>query len=572
MNLPVDKLPNDNLLVRPIHTAVKGRARYKVKGLHQEEALKKYLECKLSEEDGIAQVRANHVTGNVLVIFHSDISTNAIALLLQGIILDYRKEVGKLSIKTVESGTALEKAKNLTINQQKLDRQKACDREQEITPWHVWSVDSVITEFNTSPVSGLSSVSAREKLKQYGLNVLPQTTYRSKLSILLEQFKSLPVAFLTVAAGLSLATGGLADAAVILGVVVTNAVIGYATESQSEKIINKTSVNKSSALVIRDSNLQEIDAQKVVAGDILVLKLGNYVAADARLIEANRLSIDESALFGKNLPVVKTSETLTVQDIPLDRRVNMVYKGTVVTGGQGVAVVVATGEDTLRSKSQAILSQTSTRQQLVRVTGQRVLISGVIGTLVLGTLLLHKYGLDAKILLAIQKLHAPISDRIMLGITYLGEPGALLLICLGLGMGPLFDNRRPQATTLAMAALSSFSLNYWLKMLFGRARPELWNRIIDVSLHSFPSGHAMMSTVIYGFLSYMLAKQFPKWRRQIFISAAVLIAAIGFSRLYLGVHWPTDVVAGYAAGLMWLIVCILILEMQQQYRSLPEAG
>jgi undecaprenyl-diphosphatase len=402
MNIPVAQLPNENLLVRPIHTAVKGRARYKVKGLHREKSLKKYLEFRLSEEDGIAQVRANHLTGSVLVIFHPDISTNAIALFIQDIILDYRKEAGNL-----------------------------------------------INELNTSP---LSSLSAKEKLEQDGLNTLPQTTYRSKLSILLKQFKSFPAAFLTAAAGLALATRGLADAVVLMGVVATNTVIGYATESQSKKILKETSVNQPSAFA------------------------------------------------------------------------------------------------------------------------QRVLISGVIGTLVLGTLVLHKYNLDTKILLAIQKLHAPISDRIMLGITYLGEPAALLSICLGLGIGPLFYNRRLQATTLAMAAISAFSLNYWLKMLFGRARPQLWNRLLDVSLHSFPSGHAMMSMVIYGFLGYVLAKQFPQWRGRIFTFTAILITAIGFSRLYLGVHWPTDVVAGYAVGLMWLIVCILILELQQQYRQLPKAS
>lgn len=150
----------------------------------------------------------------------------------------------------------------------------------------------------------------------------------------LDQFKSLPVGLLSVAAGLSMATGGVADAVVIMGVVFINAVIGYATESNSEKIINSLKhLVKPSAVVIRDGISQEISATEIVLGDILVLRLGSYVPADARLIEANRLSVDESALTGESLPVPKNTEPLTNQDIPLGDRVNMVYMGTLVTGG-----------------------------------------------------------------------------------------------------------------------------------------------------------------------------------------------------------------------------------------------
>jgi undecaprenyl-diphosphatase len=155
----------------------------------------------------------------------------------------------------------------------------------------------------------------------------------------------------------------------------------------------------------------------------------------------------------------------------------------------------------------------------------------------------------------------------MLGITFLGDPVVLLLICLGLGTGPLYYNRQNEATTLRIAAVGAIGLNCWLKLLFGRARPALWKHIVDVGLHSFPSGHAMASIATYGFISYILAKQFPQWQRQIFAFTAVLIVAIGFSRLYLGVHWPTDVVAGYAAGLVWLIVCVLSLELWQKYNA-----
>ncbi|WP_026733514.1 phosphatase PAP2 family protein [Fischerella sp. PCC 9605] len=174
---------------------------------------------------------------------------------------------------------------------------------------------------------------------------------------------------------------------------------------------------------------------------------------------------------------------------------------------------------------------------------------------------------DENILLAIRKLHTPLGDRIMLGITFIGEPVFLLLICLVLATWLLYYHRHSQATTLGIAAVGAIGLNYLLKLIFGRTRPALWNRIVDVGQYSFPSGHAMISLVIYGFIGYLLAKQFRRWRGWIFAFTVILIVAIGFSRLYLGVHWPTDVAAGYAAGIVWLMTCILSLELWQTYRS-----
>jgi undecaprenyl-diphosphatase len=174
---------------------------------------------------------------------------------------------------------------------------------------------------------------------------------------------------------------------------------------------------------------------------------------------------------------------------------------------------------------------------------------------------------DQSILLAIRQMHTLIGDRMMLGITFLGEPVFLLLICLGIAIRLLYYHRRSQASTLGIAAVGAISLNYLIKVLFGRARPQLWNRIVDVGQYSFPSGHAMISLVIYGFIGYLIAKRYHRWRAWIFTVTIILIIAIGFSRLYLGVHWPTDVIAGYAAGVVWLMTCILSLEMWRIYRS-----
>lgn len=94
----------------------------------------------------------------------------------------------------------------------------------------------------------------------------------------------------------------------------------------------------------------------------------------------------------------------------------------------------------------------------------------------------------------------------------------------------------------------------------------LWERVVDVSHYSFPSGHAMISMVTYGMIGYLLVSKFPQWRGWITSLTLILVTGIGLSRLYFGVHWPTDIVAGYAAGLVWLLACIFSLQVWQDRR------
>lgn len=168
---------------------------------------------------------------------------------------------------------------------------------------------------------------------------------------------------------------------------------------------------------------------------------------------------------------------------------------------------------------------------------------------------------DTNILLALKKIHTPLLDQVMIAFTSFGEPVVLFVVSLILGVGLLVLKRQAEAITLAVAAGGAGVLNYLLKDLFARDRPVLWDRVVDVRHYSFPSGHATMSLVLYGLIGYLLASQFGRWRGLIFGTTLFIIAIIGFSRLYLGVHWPTDVVGGYASGLVWLIACILSLEV-----------
>jgi Ca2+-transporting ATPase len=271
--------------------------------------------------------------------------------------------------------------------------------EQEARSWHTLDVPQALALLQTSPQFGLRREAAHERLAKYGPNLLPQAEPRSALSIFLGQFNSLPVALLTGSALLSAFTGGLVDALVIMGVVVTNAVIGYVTESQAELTINALSrMVRPSAVVIRDGTAQEIGAEDIVLGDLLVLAPGSYVPADARLVEVKRLSVDESALTGESMPAVKATTSLARRGVPLADRTNMVYMGTLVTGGSGCAVAVATGKHTEIGQIQALVSEacppeTPMQRQLDAMGSQLVWLSGAICAAVFGVGLLRGYGL-----------------------------------------------------------------------------------------------------------------------------------------------------------------------------------
>ncbi|MFQ4144628.1 cation-translocating P-type ATPase [Chlorogloeopsis sp. ULAP02] len=382
-------------MIQAIHNTVKGRARYKVKELYRSESLKQYIERSLSNYSEINDVSANPLTSNILVTFEQDFNADKIASLIEKSIAEYQKK-GDISL-------SQKSVKNLSVTKKESRKESkkniANAQAQRVENWHLMEVDVVVDTFNTSVRTGLTTQTASENLNKYGLNVLSETETRSDLSIIIDQFKSLPVALLGIAAGVSAFTGGLIDALVILGVVGLNAAIGYTTESQSERIIHSLKSNQeTSTWVIRDGKQIEIPTENVVIGDILVLKTGGYVAADARIIQAENLSIDESALTGESIPVTKSTVCPTGEDIPLADRTNMAYKGTFVTGGQGLAVVVATGKFTEMGKIQQLVgeataSETPLSRQLDEVGSQLVTIGMGLCGLVFGMGVLRGYGL-----------------------------------------------------------------------------------------------------------------------------------------------------------------------------------
>jgi membrane-associated phospholipid phosphatase len=177
------------------------------------------------------------------------------------------------------------------------------------------------------------------------------------------------------------------------------------------------------------------------------------------------------------------------------------------------------------------------------------------------------FGFDTTVLLWIHQWANPGLDAVMLKITALGNPEFVVPLVVLIVGWLWWKHRRLEAKMVAIACLGASILNQELKLFFAKPRPELWTRLITENTFSFPSGHALGSLVLYGLLAYILAVQFPKFSRWIYCGAVGFITAIGLSRLYLGVHWPTDILAGYAVGFLWLMICITMLRLRIQTRS-----
>jgi len=372
--------------VRIVHAAVEGRARLEVRGLYRSEFVRRKLESALPRHDAIRHASANVLTGRVLIIFDPAHNLEEIKTWLEQLLLDAGHEI--IPENSVDDARSLHSSRRPVSPVISSDSDSTLP--QDGKNWHALPGDTVLALLETSKELGLSQASAERKLGHFGVNSLPETPPRSGLSIFLGQFKSLPVALLGVSAVLSAATGGLIDAAVILGVVVINAGAGYVAESQAEQTINALGhVTEQNAVVIRDAQLREVAAESLVPGDILVLTPGTRVAADSRVLESRNLMVDESMLTGESLPVAKRVNRLDKQNVSLADRLNMVYMGTAVTGGSGLAVVVSTGRYTEIGTIQSLVGETRPpetpmQRQLSILGNQMVLLSlGICGAMFL---------------------------------------------------------------------------------------------------------------------------------------------------------------------------------------------
>jgi Ca2+-transporting ATPase len=341
----VVKAPRQAGAVTPLFVAVPGRARLRVTGLRRQPLAGYHLEDRLSGHEAIRKVHASPLTGNLLVLFEpAGLSID-----------DLIREVARhwnAAPRALRGGNGL--GGNGGRDSVALDLAPSADH----PPWHSLARDPTIVRVGGAADRGLSRDEAQARLARVGPNRLPVSEPRSTLAILLDQLASLPVLLLGAAAAVSLASGGLLDAAVIVTVVAINAAVGCATEAKVEGIL--ASLNELSApmaLVRRDGKDIVAPAAALVPGDLMVLKAGYDVPADGRLIEASGLAINESALTGESLVAAKSAETVCPEQAPIADRANMVFAGTVVTDGAGIAIVTETGRKTELGRVRALVAE-----------------------------------------------------------------------------------------------------------------------------------------------------------------------------------------------------------------------
>ncbi len=217
-----------------------------------------------------------------------------------------------------------------------------------------------VEQLQVDPDQGLSTAEAKQRLEQYGRNRLRKAEQRSAWQLFIEQFKSLIIGLLAVAAIAAFGFGQFVEGIAILLAILINTAIGFFTELRAVRAMEALQeLGNIEATVRRDGQPHTLSAEEIVPGDIVILDSGEVITADLRLIEASKLQVDESALTGESVPVSK--QTGPVEgEVPLAEQRNMAFKGTAVTRGSGAGLVIATGMDTELGRISELVEQAET--------------------------------------------------------------------------------------------------------------------------------------------------------------------------------------------------------------------
>ncbi|MFA6588085.1 MAG: cation-transporting P-type ATPase [Patescibacteria group bacterium] len=313
-------------------------------------------------------------------------------------------------------------------------------------------IDEVLHKFDASS-KGLNGLEVDERLKNYGENKLPNKEGVNSLRTLVRQFESSLVIILLVAAVISFALGDKLDGSVILAAIALNVVVGFFQEYRAERALSALQkVATFTATVLRDGRERDIDASKIVPGDILVLHAGQKVAADSRLLELNELEINEASLTGESEPVNKTTHILP-EAVTISEQTNMVFAGTVIVRGRGLAVVCQTGLNTELGKIASMLQTTITektplQRKLIKLSWDITVVILAVALLVFLFGIFKLYDVEAMFTTSVAVAVAAIPEGLAVVVT----------VILAIGMQHMLKRRALARSLLAAEALGSITI------------------------------------------------------------------------------------------------------------------
>lgn len=341
------------------------RLRYRVPGIFNNRLRADRIATALQREPWVLDARADASSASLRLVVIPDLSLDDINSRVDQVVAHHapsaeaRVPAARREVREPETRTELRElvrhaakalgvhvpAPERSVGKPELPTASVAQQQYDWPAWHAISGEEVVTRLESAE-NGLTMAQIKRRQQEFGANRLPEPSATPAWKVMLSQFTQVPVALLGVSAAISVATGGLADAAVIGVVLAANSLIGFGTERQAEKIIRGLStLSPGRAQVMRDGVPLEVDADELVPGDIMLLTPGTRIAADGRLLLSHHLQVDEAALTGESMPVRKRPLEVP-RDTPLADRANMIYLGTHVSGGSGSAVVVATGLQT----------------------------------------------------------------------------------------------------------------------------------------------------------------------------------------------------------------------------------
>ena len=248
---------------------------------------------------------------------------------------------------------------------------------------HALPAPKLLARLRVSDADGLSDNEVTRRRKHFGPNTITARRAASVIRVLLHQFTSPVVYLLGAAAALAFYFGELEEGGAIVAVLAINALIGFVTELKAARSIEALrALGGRTARVRREGRVRLVPAEELVPGDIVLLDAGDAVSADLRLVEASRLAADESTLTGESIAVDKETQPVAL-DARLGDRVSMLFKGTAVTRGSGIGVVVATGLATeLGRVTQLVLEahagSSPLERKLARLSAQLVWVTLVV--------------------------------------------------------------------------------------------------------------------------------------------------------------------------------------------------